>query len=138
MDVADPVKPGRSPTANDTEAGGAPRSPAAGLTGGSIQAGTKSNAIPDPAELQLTCAPTATQPCVGELLLCPVADPLGCRVPRSMDWCRGLPDRGGADVINAPRASPLLNSNRGSRAVPKEPLIDVALRLSALADDCLK
>ena len=61
---------------------------------------------------------------------------VGCLVPGS--GVAGCLIVDGADVINAPRASPLLNSNRGSRAVPKEPLIDVALRLSALADDCLK
>ena len=61
---------------------------------------------------------------------------VGCLVPGS--GVAGCLIVYGADVINAPRASPLLDSNRGSRAVLKEPLIDVALRLSALADDCQK
>ncbi len=46
-----------------------------------------------------------------------------------------LTDTDAADLIAAPRASPLLNGYRGSRIVPKEPLIELALRLSAMADD---
>jgi len=38
-------------------------------------------------------------------------------------------------LISAPRAAPLLNGYRGTRVVAREPLIDLALRLSALADD---
>jgi len=46
-----------------------------------------------------------------------------------------LTDADAADLIAAPRAAPLLRGYRGSRIVPPEPLIDLALRLSALADD---
>jgi hypothetical protein len=46
-----------------------------------------------------------------------------------------LTDVDAADLIGAPRAAPLLDGYRGARTVPKEPLIDLALRLSALADD---
>jgi acyl-CoA synthetase (NDP forming)/ribosomal protein S18 acetylase RimI-like enzyme len=46
-----------------------------------------------------------------------------------------LTDADAADLIAAPRAAPLLNGYRGARVVPKEPLIELALRLSALADD---
>jgi len=46
-----------------------------------------------------------------------------------------LTDTDAADLINAPRAAPLLNGYRGSRVVPKEPLMELALRLSAMADD---
>jgi acyl-CoA synthetase (NDP forming)/GNAT superfamily N-acetyltransferase len=46
-----------------------------------------------------------------------------------------LTDADAADLIGAPRAAPLLNGYRGARVVPRAPLIDIALRLSALADD---
>jgi len=46
-----------------------------------------------------------------------------------------LTDADATDLIRAPRAAPLLNGYRGAQVVPKEPLIDLALRLSALADD---
>ena len=46
-----------------------------------------------------------------------------------------LTDTDAADLIGAPRAAPLLNGYRGSRIVPKQPLIELALRLSAMADD---
>ena len=46
-----------------------------------------------------------------------------------------LTDVDAADLIAAPRAAPLLDGYRGTRAVPRGPLIDLALRLSALADD---
>ncbi len=46
-----------------------------------------------------------------------------------------LTDTDAADLIAAPRAAPLLNGYRGSRIVPKEPLIELALRLSAMSDD---
>ena len=46
-----------------------------------------------------------------------------------------LTDADAADLIVAPRAAPLLDGYRGARVVPREPLIDLALRLSALADD---
>ena len=46
-----------------------------------------------------------------------------------------LTDVDAADLIGAPRAAPLLNGYRGTRVVPRAPLIDLALRLSALADD---
>ena len=46
-----------------------------------------------------------------------------------------LTDDDAADLIAAPRAAPLLDGYRGAQVVPKEPLIDLALRLSALADD---
>jgi len=46
-----------------------------------------------------------------------------------------LTDADAADLISAPNASPLLNGYRGTRVVAREPLIDLALRLSALADD---
>jgi len=46
-----------------------------------------------------------------------------------------LTDVDAADLISAPSASPLLNGYRGTRVVAREPLIDLALRLSALADD---
>ena len=38
-------------------------------------------------------------------------------------------------LIAAPRAAPLLDGYRGTRVVAHEPLIDLALRLSTLADD---
>src|SRR4029077_9101382 len=46
-----------------------------------------------------------------------------------------LTDADAADLIGAPRAAPLLDGYRGTRVVPRGPLIDLALRLSALADD---
>ena len=46
-----------------------------------------------------------------------------------------LTDVDAADLVAAPRAAPLLNGYRGTRLVAREPLIDLALRLSALADD---
>jgi len=46
-----------------------------------------------------------------------------------------LTDADAADLIDAPRASPLLNGYRGTRVVPRGPLIDLALRLSVMADD---
>jgi hypothetical protein len=46
-----------------------------------------------------------------------------------------LTDVDAADLIAAPGAAPLLDGYRGAEVVPKEPLIDLALRLSALADD---
>ncbi len=46
-----------------------------------------------------------------------------------------LTDADAADLIDAPRAAPLLGGYRGAQVVPKEPLVDLALRLSALADD---
>jgi acyl-CoA synthetase (NDP forming) len=39
------------------------------------------------------------------------------------------------ELIAAPRAEPLLNGYRGSLRVAREPLMDLALRLSTLADD---
>jgi len=39
------------------------------------------------------------------------------------------------ELISAPRAAPLLDGYRGTRVVAREPLIDLALRLSTLADD---
>jgi len=39
------------------------------------------------------------------------------------------------ELISAPRASPLLDGHWGARVVAREPLIDLALRLSQLADD---
>ena len=38
-------------------------------------------------------------------------------------------------LIAAPRAAPLLDGYRGTRVVAREPLIDLALRLSTLADE---
>ncbi|MET0864810.1 MAG: acetate--CoA ligase family protein, partial [Nakamurella sp.] len=46
-----------------------------------------------------------------------------------------LTDSDAADLIGAPRAAPLLDGYRGTRIVAREPLIELALRLSALADD---
>lgn len=46
-----------------------------------------------------------------------------------------LTDRDAAELIDAPRAAPLLDGYRGAPPVDREPLIDLALRLSALADD---
>jgi hypothetical protein len=39
------------------------------------------------------------------------------------------------ELVSAPRAAPLLEGYRGTRVVAREPLIDLALRLSTLADD---
>ena len=39
------------------------------------------------------------------------------------------------ELISAPRAAPLLDGYRGARVVAHQPLIDLALRLSTLADD---
>ena len=41
-----------------------------------------------------------------------------------------LTDVDAAELISAPRAAPLLNGYRGARVVAREPLIDLALRLS--------
>ena len=46
-----------------------------------------------------------------------------------------LTDVDAAELISAPRAEPLLNGYWGAGVVAREPLIDLALRLSALADD---
>jgi acyl-CoA synthetase (NDP forming)/ribosomal protein S18 acetylase RimI-like enzyme len=46
-----------------------------------------------------------------------------------------LTDADAADLIGAPQAAPLLDGYRGTRVVPRDPLIDLALRLSAMADD---
>ncbi len=46
-----------------------------------------------------------------------------------------LTDADAADLIAAPRAAPLLDGYRGARPVDRAPLVDLALRLSALADD---
>src|SRR6185312_8320002 len=46
-----------------------------------------------------------------------------------------LTDLDAADLIAAPGAAPLLNGYRGAEVVPQEPLVDLALRLSVLADD---
>ena len=46
-----------------------------------------------------------------------------------------LTDVDAAELISAPRAAPLLTGYRGTRMVAREPLIDLALRLSTLADD---
>jgi ATP-grasp domain len=46
-----------------------------------------------------------------------------------------LTDADAADLIGAPRAAPLLDGYRGARIVAREPLIELALRLSLLADD---
>jgi len=46
-----------------------------------------------------------------------------------------LTDADAADLIGAPRAAPLLDGYRGTRIVAREPLIELALRLSVLADD---
>ncbi len=45
-----------------------------------------------------------------------------------------LTDVDAAELISAPRAAPLLDGYRGTRLVAHEPLIDLALRLSTLAD----
>ncbi len=46
-----------------------------------------------------------------------------------------LTDVDAADLIHAPRAAPLLDGYRGTQPVATGPLVDLALRLSALADD---
>jgi len=46
-----------------------------------------------------------------------------------------LTDVDAAELISAPRAAPLLTGYRGTRMVARESLIDLALRLSTLADD---
>jgi ATP-grasp domain len=46
-----------------------------------------------------------------------------------------LTDTDAVDLIAAPRAAPLLDGYRGARVVPRGPLVELALRLSALADD---
>ena len=46
-----------------------------------------------------------------------------------------LTDVDAAELISAPRAAPLLNGYWGAGVVAREPLIDLALRLSTLADD---
>ncbi len=46
-----------------------------------------------------------------------------------------LTDVDARELIAAPRAEPLLNGYRGARVVAREPLMDLALRLSTLADD---
>ncbi len=45
-----------------------------------------------------------------------------------------LTDVDAQELISAPRAAPLLDGYRGTRVVAHEPLIDLALRLSTLAD----
>jgi acyl-CoA synthetase (NDP forming) len=46
-----------------------------------------------------------------------------------------LTDVDAKDLIDGPRAAPLLDGYRGSRAVDRAALVDLALRLSAMADD---
>ncbi len=46
-----------------------------------------------------------------------------------------LTDLDAAGLIGAPRAAPLLDGYRGTPAVDRAPLVDLAQRLSALADD---
>ncbi len=46
-----------------------------------------------------------------------------------------LTDADAWDLISAPHAAPLLDGYWGARVVAREPLIDLALRLSTLADD---
>jgi len=46
-----------------------------------------------------------------------------------------LTDRDARELIDAPRAAPLLDGYRGTEPVDRAPLVDVAARLSALADD---
>ena len=46
-----------------------------------------------------------------------------------------LTDVDATELISAPRAAPLLDGYRGTQPVATEPLVDLALRLSALADD---
>jgi acyl-CoA synthetase (NDP forming) len=46
-----------------------------------------------------------------------------------------LTDVNAWELITAPRAAPLLDGYWGARVIAREPLIDLALRLSTLADD---
>jgi hypothetical protein len=46
-----------------------------------------------------------------------------------------LTDRDARELIDAPRAAPLLDGYRGTEPVDRAPLVDLAARLSALADD---
>ncbi len=46
-----------------------------------------------------------------------------------------LTDADAADLIDGPKAAPLLSGYRGAAVVDRKALIDLALRLSALADD---
>ncbi len=46
-----------------------------------------------------------------------------------------LTDVDALELIGSPRAAPILDGYRGSSAVAREPLADIAIRLSALADD---
>jgi hypothetical protein len=46
-----------------------------------------------------------------------------------------LTDSDAADLIDAPRAAPLLTGYRGAAVVDRSALLDLVLRLSALADD---
>jgi hypothetical protein len=46
-----------------------------------------------------------------------------------------LTDADAWELISAPRAAPLLDGYWGARVVARDPLIDLALRLSTLADD---
>jgi acyl-CoA synthetase (NDP forming) len=46
-----------------------------------------------------------------------------------------LTDLDAAGLIGAPRTAPLLDGYRGAPAVDRTPLVDLAMRLSALADD---
>jgi acyl-CoA synthetase (NDP forming)/GNAT superfamily N-acetyltransferase len=46
-----------------------------------------------------------------------------------------LTDLDAVELIGAPRAAPLLDGYRGGAVVDRAPLVDLALRLSALADD---
>ena len=46
-----------------------------------------------------------------------------------------LTDADAWELISAPRAAPLLDGYWGARVIAREPLIDLALRLSTLADD---
>ncbi|MEO7126942.1 MAG: GNAT family N-acetyltransferase [Nakamurella sp.] len=46
-----------------------------------------------------------------------------------------LTDRDARELIDAPRAAPLLDGYRGTSSVDRGPLVDLAQRLSALADD---
>lgn len=46
-----------------------------------------------------------------------------------------LTDRDARELIDAPRAAPLLDGYRGTASVDRAPLVDLARRLSTLADD---
>ena len=48
---------------------------------------------------------------------------------------RAVPLTDAWELISEPRAAPLLDGSWGARVVAREPLIDLALRLSTLADD---